>query len=39
MSVPAARFSTTHAMRIQKGAREETEIFEPDDPEMVYNLP
>ena len=38
MSAPAARFSTTHAMRIEKGVKAETEIFEPDDPEMVYNL-
>jgi hypothetical protein len=38
MPAPAARFSTTHAIRIQKGVKAETEIFEQDDPEMVYNL-
>jgi hypothetical protein len=38
MSAPAVRFSTAHAMRIQRGLKGETEIIEPDDPEMVYNL-
>jgi hypothetical protein len=38
MSAPAARFSTAHAMRIQKGVKGEIEIVEPDDPEMVSDL-
>jgi hypothetical protein len=35
ISAPAARFSTAHAMRIQKGLKGETETLELDDPEMV----
>jgi hypothetical protein len=39
-AIPAARFSTINPSQVQKGVREkeEIEVVEPDDPEMVCSF-